>query len=54
MGRSLGNVSLEENWCPLEVPDIPAEPQPERYNSLYSFSLKKSIYVKKVVVKLHL
>ena len=50
IGQSLGKESLEKYLCILGVPQIRA--------GAYSFLLKKfflvSIYIKKVVVKLHI
>ena len=43
IGRSLGNESLEENWCILGVPQIRAGAELEGYNFSYFFV---STYVK--------
>ena len=41
IGQNLGNELLEENLCILGVPQIWAGAEPEGYNLLYSFLLKK-------------
>ena len=40
IGRSLGNESLEENFCILGVPYIRAGAEPEGYNLSYSILFK--------------
>ena len=40
--RRLGNASLEENLFILQVPQIGAGAEPERYNLSYTYSLRKS------------
>ena len=54
--RRLGNASLEENLFILQVPQIRAGAEPERYNLSYTYSLRKSSCFnlrKNVAVKLH-
>ena len=56
IGRSLGNESLEENWCILGVPQIRAGAEPEGYNFSYffCFNLRKNVVVKLRVSRLGL
>ena len=42
--RSLRNVSLEENLCILEVPQMPAGAEPKGHNLPYEFLLKRFLF----------